>query len=321
MTEKILCPCCGAENNKADRYCNSCREVMRGSSFPKDFLLPILKSLGYFGFYYVVQSLVTTVYSVIAMLLNPQIFDVGGLPQAEIFDRVYDGMMEAIGRFMPDIGIVSAIVTILGYYLFFRIRKKSLVRELKIKPIRVTSAFAMFSFGVCALFFVSIGLTVLYSFLPDLSGYSNSEAIDQLLSGGNPVMQFINISIVTGIIEETIFRGLIYTSLKRNMSVPVAVIVSAVIFGIAHMNIEQFFYTALLGALMALVYEKYGSLIAPIIVHATFNGSNYLLGAFNFEHDMPYVALMILAAAGLIITAALVFFSNRVSLSKIKKER
>ena len=218
---------------------------------------------------------------------------------------------------MPLIGILSAALTVLGYFLFFKIRKDSLFKKLKIKPIRPTTSAAMVLFGISALFAISLGLHFLYMLFPSLSQGSASDEISEMLDSGNPVLQFINISVVTGIIEETIFRGLIYNTLKKTMKIPAAVIISSVIFGIAHMNIEQFFYTTLLGALMALVYERYGSILAPIIVHATFNGSNYLLGIFNFKYFTPYFALFIAAVGVLVLTAGTVFFSEREDASKI----
>lgn len=320
MAKTVICPHCNAENSSEVSYCYFCGGQLPRASFAKRVILPVLKGLGFFGFYYVVQSLVTTFYSLIAMLTDPSVFNIPYGDFSEAFESTMNKMLEALSRFMPDIGIVSAILTLVGYFIFFKIRKKSFFKEIKVRPIRPGVAGAMFSFGLCALFAVSIGLSLLYSVFPGLSNYSNSEELDQLINGGNPVMQFINISIVTGIIEETIFRGLIYTTLRKTVSVPGAVILSAVIFGIAHMNIEQFFYTSMLGVLMALVYEKYKTIFAPIIVHATFNGSNYILGALSFEGDMPYIAIMILAVAVFIITVALVFFSERIPLSKIKKE-
>ncbi len=320
MSNSVLCPHCNAENSADARICYFCQNALPRKSFAKRIILPVLKSLGFFGFYYVIQSAVTTFYTLLTLLTDPSIFNIPYGDFSETFEDTMTRMLEALSRYMPDIGIVSAVLTLVGYFIFFKIQKKSLFKEIKVKPIRVTTAGAMFSFGICALFAVSIGLSLFYSLFPELSNYSNSETIDQLLSGGNPVMQFFSISIVTGIIEETIFRGLIYNTLKKTMSVPFAVILSSVIFGIAHMNIEQFFYTSLLGVLMALVYEKYNTIFAPIIVHATFNGSNYILGALSFENDMPYIAIMILAVAIFLITTALVFFSGREPLSKIKKE-
>lgn len=313
MDNRKFCPRCHAEVHPEATRCYFCGLMLPKPSFAKRFLLPILKCLGFYGFYMLVQSALTTVITVAATVLSPDAIIGGNFDENDIY--------EMVGRFMPYIGIFSAAITILGYFLFFKIRKKNLFREIKVRPIRITSAVAMFAFGAAALFAISLGLYFLYALFPGLNSYSNSENIETMLESGNPVLQFINISIVTGIIEEVIFRGLIYNTLKKTMKVPVAVILSAIIFGIAHMNIEQFFYTSLLGILMALVYEKYGTIIAPIIVHATFNGSNYLLGLFNFKYLHPFLAMFVMAVGVLILTAAIVFFSEREPVSRINKAK
>lgn len=308
MSDRNFCPRCHANVPKGTRYCYFCGCEMPGQSPVKKFFMSLLQCLGYYGFFIGVQSLVSVACTLIITLLPLGLF--GSFDEDAAYDAVY--------RFLPEIGILSAIVTLLGYFLFFKIRKKSLFKEIKVRSIRPTTCVAMLSFGMTALFIVSIGLTFLYILFPELSSYSNSEELEHLMDGSNPVVEFINISIVTGIIEEVLFRGLIYTTMKKAMPKALAIILSSVFFGIAHMNIEQFFYTSLLGLLMVLVYERYGTIFAPIIVHATFNGSNYVLDALNFKYDEPYFAIFVLAIAIFILTLALVFFTERVPRSRIK---
>ena len=42
-------------------------------------------------------------------------------------------------------------------------------------------------------------------------------------------------------------------------------------FGIYHANMIQFIYTSIMGLLLALYYEKSGSLIVPVIAHMAMN--------------------------------------------------
>jgi len=85
--------------------------------------------------------------------------------------------------------------------------------------------------------------------------------------------------IAAPVFEEFIFRGLIFGGLRRSFGVWPATLASAAIFAIVHpaFSIIPVF---ILGACAALVYERSRSLLAPMIVHAVYNGC--VIGAQTF---------------------------------------
>ena len=50
-----------------------------------------------------------------------------------------------------------------------------------------------------------------------------------------------------------------------------AMVYSSVVFGILHVNLVQMLYGFALGMMLAYVYEKYGSLKAPVAAHMSMN--------------------------------------------------
>lgn len=70
--------------------------------------------------------------------------------------------------------------------------------------------------------------------------------------------------------EELLFRGLLAGRLARYGQKPAA-LVSALLFGLYHANVSQFFYAFALGLLLAYAYFYTGSLKAPILLHMLFN--------------------------------------------------
>jgi membrane protease YdiL (CAAX protease family) len=72
------------------------------------------------------------------------------------------------------------------------------------------------------------------------------------------------------IFEEFIFRGLIFGGLRRSFGVWPATLASAAVFAIVHpaLSIPPVFA---MGVCAALVYERTRSLLAPMLVHATYN--------------------------------------------------
>ena len=76
--------------------------------------------------------------------------------------------------------------------------------------------------------------------------------------------------------EEYLFRGLVFKGLRRTMTPAFAILASAAIFAIVHPPVS-FVPVFGLGVAAALAFEGSGSLLAPILTHALYNGAVVLL--------------------------------------------
>jgi len=76
--------------------------------------------------------------------------------------------------------------------------------------------------------------------------------------------------------EEYLFRGLVFKGLRRTMTPAFAILASAAIFAIVHPPLS-FVPVFGLGVAAALAFEASGSLLAPILAHALYNGAIVLL--------------------------------------------
>ena len=77
--------------------------------------------------------------------------------------------------------------------------------------------------------------------------------------------------------EEVVFRGVVYGQLKKVMKVPAAIALSGLAFGLFHGNLVQAVYATVIGVLLALVYELYGTLAAPMVFHSVANLFVYIV--------------------------------------------
>ena len=80
--------------------------------------------------------------------------------------------------------------------------------------------------------------------------------------------------------EEVIFRGIIYRLFRKYLPIMAAVFGSALMFGFFHGNSVQMVYGTIMGIVMALLYEKYQTLIAPILFHGAANTAIYIVTYF-----------------------------------------
>ncbi len=97
---------------------------------------------------------------------------------------------------------------------------------------------------------------------------------------GTPT-QFVLLLILGGLLgpfgEEILFRGVLYTWLKR-WGLVLAVLTSPALFGVLHgLTLVFLFHAAVMGALLALLYEKSGSLWPGILAHGLHNAPIFVL--------------------------------------------
>lgn len=77
--------------------------------------------------------------------------------------------------------------------------------------------------------------------------------------------------------EELVFRGLLYRWLRRRASVAISALVSALLFGAVHGQLVVVVGGFVVGVVLALAYERSGSLWPPIVIHAVQNSVSILL--------------------------------------------
>ena len=84
--------------------------------------------------------------------------------------------------------------------------------------------------------------------------------------------------------EELLFRGLILRGFLSRYSVRKAILISAVLFGLFHLNPWQFLPATIAGVLLAWLFVKTGSLLPCFFAHAVQNAVPVLLlGVFDLE--------------------------------------
>src|SRR5690606_4719168 len=89
-------------------------------------------------------------------------------------------------------------------------------------------------------------------------------------------MTFVT-GIVAPIAEEIAFRGVLYGWLRQRFGVPAGVAISALLFSVAHGIPALIPALAVQGMVLALLYERSGSLWPPIIAHGTYNAATVIL--------------------------------------------
>jgi len=81
--------------------------------------------------------------------------------------------------------------------------------------------------------------------------------------------------------EEIMFRGFLLPSLLRYMPMVPAILVSAVVFAVAHWNIQRLFPLVILGVLFGSLFATSRNLLSPILLHSLWNVYTLLSMSFR----------------------------------------
>ncbi len=98
-----------------------------------------------------------------------------------------------------------------------------------------------------------------------------------VLEGNNLVLTspsyylIIGSLLVAPILEELVFRGIIFEGLQNKYSPKVAILISALIFSLFHISIPMLPHSLIMGIFLGWVYFKTGSIMNTILLHSITN--------------------------------------------------
>lgn len=139
---------------------------------------------------------------------------------------------------------------------------------------------------VCAIpvILVALGLNWLCSHLLEWatgSAMADQDLVKCLLADGEPlglrIALCLSVLFAAPLVEEPLFRGVVFRGLATAIPVRAAIAVSGFLFALVHVNAATFLPLWYLGAAFSWLYWRTGTILAPMTLHALFNGTNLAL--------------------------------------------
>lgn len=132
--------------------------------------------------------------------------------------------------------------------------------------------------------------TMITAVIGVLKGSAVENPLLNVVTNIDIVFIFVYMVIVAPILEELVFRKLIVDRTAR-YGEGAAIVVSGVMFGLFHGNLNQFMYAALMGMVLAFLYVKTGNIKVSIGMHMVINFfggfvSTLMLKAVNYTELM-----------------------------------
>lgn len=194
----------------------------------------------------------------------------------------------------------------LPLFLFSYLRKQKLKTTLNIygfKKISVKSIFLSLLIGIL-IYFITIFIATFFSSILSLFGYeSNSGASMTEYPIWLLVVELIFTAVLPGICEEVAHRGMLLGTYKK-LGVKKAIILTGLMFGLMHLNIEQFFYTSIIGMFLGFIALCTDSIFPVMIMHFTNNAISTFM-SYAITNNMP-IANMINNAINSVMSNGLI---------------
>lgn len=169
----------------------------------------------------------------------------------------------------------SSIGMVIGLYLLFR---RSNLKILGYRSVDFRSGLQ----GVIKAYLVVLALELVYGAYLVFRGYkpSQPETYRILFAQHDITFVLLNLvlaAIIAPFLEETVFRGIIFGSMRQKLGFWLSAGISAAMFSGLHFDPWGFAPRFFLGLALAYLYEKHHSLYPSIELHAVNNGLALLL--------------------------------------------
>ncbi len=161
--------------------------------------------------------------------------------------------------------------------------------------------------GILGIFAAIFSSYLLGFVMPYFSQYSGEylDTIDSLVRGG--AVMILYVVVLAPLIEEALFRYLIYNLARKFVNVWAAIVIQAVLFGLYHGNIIQITYAFLLGLLLGWIRKETDRFICCIAFHVLFNITGIILDRFS-EIEQPLFIRILFMIVSLAVCVVTVFF-------------
>ena len=186
--------------------------------------------------------------------------------------RVYDFIWEHQNLYSMLIYLTAGVPAALWFYFAF-VEQRGMKSFWKVQTSDVSAAGT--GWTVLLSYTAAHAVSAVMAWIALLLPSSMEEYTDMVEMSGfqqYSLTWFLATLILAPIVEEVVFRGLIFGYLRRaGTGFPVANLIQAVCFGLYHMNLVQGIYAFLCGLLLGYLAHRYRSLLMPVFFHCLFN--------------------------------------------------
>ncbi len=175
---------------------------------------------------------------------------------------------DVISTLVIQVGIMFVLPLTL-YCLLIKVKPKAVFKTCNYNKINLATVFISLGLGVL-IFFINIIVSSLFNGIIAFTGYQTPIFIGVAQEVEYTFVYFlldvVLIAVLPALCEEFLHRGIVLQGTKHSGYVR-AIIISSVLFGLLHFDINKVFYATVLGLLMGFVSVVAKNIWVPTIIH------------------------------------------------------
>lgn len=168
--------------------------------------------------------------------------------------------------------LLSQGMLVLPTVCFLAYHKINVFEQIRFKKIHISTVFLLIVFAICIMPLMNLINAVSMLFAAN----KITDTITSIVDYYPLLVSIVVIAVVPAVLEETVYRGVFYNEYRKN-SVLKGIILSGFLFGLLHMNINQFSYAFIMGIIFALVIEATDSILSTMIIHFVINSYSVII--------------------------------------------
>ncbi|MDD3415316.1 MAG: type II CAAX endopeptidase family protein [Lachnospiraceae bacterium] len=250
-----------------------------------------------------------------------------GLFLTQIIISIGVTLLLSLGNIPIELGIITNLLLsesmlIIPAIIFMMVTKEKTKNLISFRKVKISTFFLTLLFT----FLLSPLIMAVNAFSMIFTDNAVMEISSEVLNQPYIVMVLI-IGFLGPFCEEYVFRGVIYGAFRKTGKIVTSIVLQALLFGLMHLNFNQFCYAFVIGVFLALLVEITDSIWCSFAMHAAINSSNvtlmYLTNPYLQENDrmlemagMSYTDTMILVACIYLVIAV---FTTTIALCVLYK--
>lgn len=170
---------------------------------------------------------------------------------------------------------VSQLILVLPTLCYLILTKEPLAKTIRLRPLGFGRILLLVVFAILIMPFMSFVNSISLLFT------TNRVAVElQSLADLPLAVSLLFVGVLPAVLEESVYRGVFYNE-YRKVSLPGGILLSGFLFGLMHLNLNQFSYAFVMGCIFAVVIEVTDSIVSTMVIHFMINGfstvTTYLL--------------------------------------------
>lgn len=216
-------------------------------------------------------------------------------------------------NFRLSIIIIQYVIIFLPILIVMKVKGVDIKKQFKFNSISIVTAFKVALITLAAIP-IAYTLNFLMNYILIKMDLFQVQSMDFGDTSGpvNFIVISFLIALTPGFCEEFFFRGMMFSSYEQKMSPLKSMVITGLLFGLFHFNLQNLMLPAFLGIILAWLVYITNSIYSSILAHSLFNfigGLFMMLNESNASAEDLDSALIVLEEQGGAVLVAMLVFS------------